>query len=93
MNYTVVINCSVWGGALLYYYIDARKWSVFLYAYVSGILTDEFRFTGPKITLSEDDLTDEQQEALKVEGLEVNIEPRGTDETQDAPISKDIERS
>ena len=29
MNYTVVINCSVWGGALLYYYIDARKWLVF----------------------------------------------------------------
>jgi hypothetical protein len=26
MNYTVVINCSVWGGALLYYFIDARKW-------------------------------------------------------------------
>lgn len=28
MNYTVVINCAVWGGALLYYFIDARKWSV-----------------------------------------------------------------
>jgi amino acid transporter len=26
MNYTVVINCAVWGGALAYYYIDARKW-------------------------------------------------------------------
>lgn len=26
MNYTVVINCAVWGGALLYYFIDARKW-------------------------------------------------------------------
>lgn len=26
MNYTVVINCFVWGGALAYYYIDARKW-------------------------------------------------------------------
>jgi amino acid transporter len=26
MNYTVVINAAVWGGALLYYYIDARKW-------------------------------------------------------------------
>lgn len=26
MNYTVLINCAVWGGALLYYYIDARKW-------------------------------------------------------------------
>ena len=26
MNYTVVINFAVWGGALAYYYIDARKW-------------------------------------------------------------------
>ena len=32
-------------------------------------LADNFRFTGPKITLSGDELTDEQQEALKVEGL------------------------
>lgn len=51
------------------------------------------RFTGPKITLSEDELTDEQQEALKIEGLEINVEPHGTDGTQNAPISKDIERS
>lgn len=26
MNYTVVINCAVWGGALAYYFLDARKW-------------------------------------------------------------------
>ena len=26
MNYTVVINCAVWFGALGYYFIDARKW-------------------------------------------------------------------
>ena len=26
MNYTVVINSAVWGGSLLYYSIDARKW-------------------------------------------------------------------
>lgn len=26
MNYTVVINMAIWGGALFYYYIDARKW-------------------------------------------------------------------
>ena len=58
-----------------------------------GYLANEFRFTGPKITLSEDDLTDEQQEALKIEGLEVNIEPHGTGDTQDAAISKDIETS
>jgi hypothetical protein len=54
---------------------------------------DVFRFTGPKITLSEDDLTDEQQEALKTEGLEVKIEPRSDDGTQNAPISKDLEKS
>ncbi|KAK5010764.1 hypothetical protein LTR28_007922 [Elasticomyces elasticus] len=28
MNYTVVINSAVWGGALAYYFIDARKWFV-----------------------------------------------------------------
>ncbi|KAK6500176.1 GABA-specific high-affinity permease [Arthrobotrys musiformis] len=26
MNYTIVVNCAVWGGALAYYFIDARKW-------------------------------------------------------------------
>ncbi|KAN0106879.1 gaba permease [Hyaloscypha variabilis] len=26
MNYTVVINIAVWGGAMLYYFVDARKW-------------------------------------------------------------------
>jgi hypothetical protein len=54
---------------------------------------DISRFTGPKITLSEDDLTDEQQEALEIEGLEVKIEPHSPDETQDSPISKDLEKS
>lgn len=28
MNYTVVINGVVWGGALIYYFVDARKWFV-----------------------------------------------------------------
>ena len=28
MNYTVVINGAIWGGALAYYFIDARKWQV-----------------------------------------------------------------
>jgi amino acid transporter len=28
MNYTVVVNSCVWGGSLLYYFIDARKWCV-----------------------------------------------------------------
>lgn len=26
MNYTIVINAAVWGGASLYYFIDAYKW-------------------------------------------------------------------
>ncbi|KIH93214.1 GABA-specific permease [Sporothrix brasiliensis 5110] len=26
MNYTVIINMAVWGGASLYYLVDARKW-------------------------------------------------------------------
>lgn len=54
MNYTVVINCAVWGGALAYYFIDARKW-----------------FTGPKITIDKDALTEEQEVAIREEGLEV----------------------
>lgn len=54
MNYAVVMNCTVWGGALAYYYIDARKW-----------------FTGPKITIDTDDLTEEQEIAIREEGLEV----------------------
>ena len=54
MNYTVVINCAVWFGALGYYYIDARKW-----------------FTGPKITIDTNDLTEEQEVAIREEGLEV----------------------
>ncbi|KAL9130408.1 MAG: hypothetical protein Q9217_001416 [Psora testacea] len=65
MNYTVVINCAVWFGALAYYFIDARKW-----------------FTGPKITIESDDLTEGQQavireEGLKVEGLEKEARSSG----------------
>ncbi|OAL38903.1 hypothetical protein AYO20_01654 [Fonsecaea nubica] len=54
MNYTCVINSAVWGGALLYYYIDARKW-----------------FRGPQITLDLSQLTEEQEAALREEGLKV----------------------
>jgi amino acid transporter len=54
MNYTCVINSAVWGGALAYYYIDARKW-----------------FRGPQITIDLDQLTAEQEEALREEGLQV----------------------
>lgn len=54
MNYTVVINGAIWGGALAYYFIDARKW-----------------FTGPKITIDADDLTEAQQKALAEDGLDI----------------------
>ena len=67
MNYTVVINCAVWGGALAYYYIDARKW-----------------FTGPKITINTDALTEEQEVAIREEGLEVN-------RSKEADMKKDFE--
>jgi amino acid transporter len=56
MNYTVVINMAVWGGCMLYYFIDARKW-----------------FTGPKITIDIQGLTDEQQAALAAEGLDLGV--------------------
>ena len=54
MNYTVVINSAVWGGAMLYYAVDARKW-----------------FKGPKITVDLDQLDEEQEQALREDGLEV----------------------
>ncbi|KAE8441191.1 hypothetical protein EG329_005791 [Mollisiaceae sp. DMI_Dod_QoI] len=60
MNYTVVINMAVWGGALAYYFIDARKW-----------------FTGPKITLDVGSLTEEQQQAIAAEGLDVQVTTEG----------------
>ena len=56
MNYTVVINMAVWGGAMLYYFVDARKW-----------------FTGPKITIDVEGLTEEQQAALAAEGLDLGV--------------------
>jgi len=71
MNYTCVINSAVWGGALAYYYIDARKW-----------------FKGPQITIDLDQLTEEQEAALKEEGLKVEgngtvapIDRRSADES------------
>ncbi|KAL8730221.1 MAG: hypothetical protein Q9166_004198 [cf. Caloplaca sp. 2 TL-2023] len=70
MNYTVVINMAVWGGALTYYYIDARKW-----------------FTGPKITIAADDLTEEQKVTIREEGLDVR-----TFEGEKPSTGDDVER-
>ncbi|OCL12874.1 gaba permease [Glonium stellatum] len=77
MNYTVVINCAVWGGSLLYYFIDARKW-----------------FTGPKITLDVDELTETQEAALRAEGLDIEgLAPTNESDTENpAELSKDPNR-
>ncbi|KAI9646635.1 GABA-specific high-affinity permease [Ciborinia camelliae] len=52
MNYTVVINMAVWGGSMLYYWIDARKW-----------------FTGPKITIEAEGLTEQGKNIFVAEGF------------------------
>lgn len=52
MNYTIVVNTAVWGGSLLYYFIDARKW-----------------FTGPKITIDVNAVTEEEEKRLQEGGL------------------------
>lgn len=76
MNYTVVINSAVWGGALLYYFIDARKWYGVQKPKLSTTnepkqKTDIYRFTGPKMTLDLDELTETQETAIREEGLEI----------------------
>lgn len=69
-NYTPVINGAVWGGSLLYYFLDARKW-----------------FKGPKITVDLDALSEEQEQVLREEGLEVEgFEGQG-------PLGKEIKDS
>lgn len=55
MNYTVVVNCAVWGGSLLYYFVDARKW------FTGPKMTIE----------GEESLTEEQMVAIREEGLHV----------------------
>ncbi|PQE30826.1 gaba permease protein [Rutstroemia sp. NJR-2017a WRK4] len=64
MNYTVVINMAVWGGSMLYYWIDARKW-----------------FTGPKITVDAEGLSEAQKEVLFHEGISVAATSREVSET------------
>ncbi|KAL9116027.1 MAG: hypothetical protein Q9227_000395 [Pyrenula ochraceoflavens] len=58
MNYTVVINSAVWGGALLYYFIDARKW-------FKGP-----KITVDLDVLDEEQEEVLRQEGLEIEGLE-----------------------
>ena len=86
-NYTVVINMAVWGGALGYYFLSARKWCDSLYKTsifnCTQVLTTA-RFQGPKITLSLDDLSESQERAIIEEGLnveDVHVSKQGAHET------------
>lgn len=54
------------------------------------VLTRVRRFTGPKMTLNVDDLSEEQQEAIRVEGVEVKIEAPKSAEAQDVAIAKEV---
>ncbi|EPS44989.1 hypothetical protein H072_1008 [Dactylellina haptotyla CBS 200.50] len=54
MNYTVVINGAVWGGALLYYFLDARRW------FTGPRITLDAAHSG---------LTEEQEEMISKEAL------------------------
>jgi amino acid transporter len=58
MNYTCVINGTVWGGSLLYYYVDARKW------FTGPKITIDLD------TLDEDQAQVLRDEGLQVEGLD-----------------------
>jgi hypothetical protein len=68
MNYTVVINCAVWGGSLAYYFLDARKW------FTGPKMTVE----------GEEDLTEEQRVAIRegreIEGVRTSVSGGSRDE-------------
>ncbi len=68
MNYTIVINMAVWGGATIYYFVDARKW----FTGPKSTLGEMEAATGG--------LTDAQRRQLVQEGLVVE-EGSGADET------------
>jgi hypothetical protein len=66
MNYTVVVNMAVWGGATIYYFVDARKW-------FTGPRTTLEEVQG----VAHHDLTEEQREELVKEGLVTAESDRG----------------
>ncbi|KAF8852253.1 gaba permease [Acephala macrosclerotiorum] len=79
MNYTVVINMAVWGGALAYYFIDARKWFTGPKITVDvGAMTDEQRQTladeGLGITVNEGDTTPGYVGGVKGDKIEKGVE-------------------
>ena len=49
------------------------------------------RFTGPKITLNLDDLSESQERAIVDEGLEVEHETAPKSGTQNVPLAKEPE--
>ncbi|ETN45724.1 uncharacterized protein HMPREF1541_09557 [Cyphellophora europaea CBS 101466] len=57
MNYTCVINSAVWGGALLYYAVDARKW------FRGPVVTVDVA----QLTAEQEEVL-RQQQGLKLEG-------------------------
>jgi hypothetical protein len=63
MNYTVVVNGAVWGGALVYYSVDARKW----FTGPKMTLEGEMRLT-------EDQRLKIREEGMHVEGVPVGGE-------------------
>ena len=79
MNYTVVINGAVWLGALAYYFVGEYYRSVLIWPLTYTHEDAHKWFTGPKITLDMDILTDEQINGLKEEGLNINDIPDSPD--------------
>ena len=80
MNYTVVINSAVWGGALAYYFIDARKW-------FTGP-----KITVDTSDLTEAQQRAIVEDGLEVEGLE-GIAPRQSAEESGSGSGEDIKKA
>ena len=80
MNYTVVINGAVWGGALAYYFIDARKW-------FTGP-----KITVDTSDLTEAQQKAIAEDGLEVEGLE-GIIPKQSAEGRSSGSGDDIKKA
>ena len=71
MNYTVVINCAVWLGALAYYFIGKSP-NPIVHTFLAYNDIDARKwFTGPRITLDAEVLTEEQIKAVQEEGIKI----------------------
>ncbi|KAK3936228.1 gaba permease [Diplogelasinospora grovesii] len=78
MNYTVVVNMTVWGGATVYYFLSARKW-------FTGPKTTLEEVEG----VVQHQLTDEQRRELVQEGLVVESDGRTETVTSAAEKKKE----